>query len=111
MRTTLTGKVDFLNYLSLTKKTKPFYVKAYYKPTDISIADYKKLSILELSFDNYNKLDVLHNKFTTELFLGDINLGGHGAKCRIVKIKLADLLEKPKSILDWYANYAEKIWL
>lgn len=82
-------------------------------PYDVSVADYLALDRLELRFRHYaqNPLVLQFSQETHELFLGDMNEGGHAVRCRLVKVTREDILHNSREMLTWLENRAEKMWL
>lgn len=81
-------------------------------PFDISIKDFLKLEWIILSFGNYsdNKVALKFSKTTNELFIGDMNDGGHVPKCRIIKILRKDIYNSSEKLIEWTKNRSYKMW-
>lgn len=81
-------------------------------PFDIGINDFLKLEWIILSFGNYsdNKVALKFSKTTNELFIGDMNDGGHVPKCRIIKILRKDIYNSSEKLIEWTKNRSYNMW-
>jgi len=105
------NKTDFIDYLAQNNETGQAYLDLIIgKPYDISPNEFTKLESFTITFDNFDKFYILRHKLTNELFLGDMNLGGHGARCRIIKVERDDFFNKSAELIIWYDNWSSKIW-
>lgn len=106
------NKQAFIDYLEdLPEKGNAYPDLQYDVPYDISPKEFIKLNTGTISFDGYDKFYLLFHPDTNEVFLGDMNLGGHGAMCRIVKIHREDLFTKQSLLKEWYEDYSRKMWM
>lgn len=76
----------------------------------VNFQEWDKFDKLQLSFDPYDRLFLLVHPDTKRLYLGDVNLGGHLPRARIVEISRSDLIERPNYIKSWYLSHSEKFW-
>ncbi len=77
---------------------------------DISPSEFNKLVKFTISFGEYDKFWMMYHPKTNEFFLGDMNNGGHGARCRIIKVERAEILTNPSHMNKWYENRGWEIW-
>lgn len=82
-------------------------------PFDIKIKDFQELEWIIISFGEYseNKITLKFSKKTNELFIADMNDGGHVPKCRIIKFCRKDIYEKSLKLIEWTENRSYKMWL
>lgn len=106
------NKDKFTEFLEANRETsKAFPTLTMNKPFDLSPREFDSLKKITLSFESYEKFWLMYHNTTKELFLGDINTGGHGAQWRIVKIYRSQILTNQKEMHNWYENWAYKMWL
>lgn len=79
-------------------------------PYDIPFTEFKLLEKVTITFNNYREFYLFKHPITNEIFLGDLNLGGHVARCRLIKITRSSIFEQPNDLLEWYENYSKKMW-
>jgi hypothetical protein len=82
-------------------------------PFDLSVNDFLNLEWLILSFGYYsnNKVALKFERTTNELFIGDMNNGGHTTKCRIIKIRREDIYDSSEKLIEWTKNHCFKMWM
>ncbi|WP_020537984.1 hypothetical protein [Lewinella cohaerens] len=75
-----------------------------------SIDEWKSYDQFMLNFGEYDQLFLLIEPITRRLFLGDVNLGGHFPRARIVEISRSDLFDKPSYVKSWYMDFSKRFW-
>lgn len=104
---------DFLDFLATYPETGQLFPDMTLNtPYDIRVKAFLALDWLVLCFGQYaqNPLQLKFSKQTHELFIVDMNEGGHVVRCRLVKISRDDILENSNDMLAWVENHAWKMW-
>jgi len=85
----------------------------FYIPIDLSIKAFMDLQWVEVSFEPYdqNSLFLKFSSKTNELFIGDMNDGGHVPRCRVMRIPRQDIYSNSDKLIYWTENRAYKLWL
>lgn len=99
---------DHLN--NLPEKGSAYPDIVYDELYDVSPGELIKLNRCKISFEEYDQFLVFVHPDTNEVFLGDMNDGGHAVRCRLIKIHREDLFTKQASMNQWYENRAWKMW-
>ncbi len=104
-------KKEFIEYLAQNEESgQAFKDQAINQPYDISPNEFSELDSLTITFDTFDKFYILRHLLTNEIFLGDMNIGGHAARSRIIKVNRDDFFSQPEKLKKWYNNYSFKIW-
>jgi hypothetical protein len=107
----ITGKQAFIEFLNDHPEKGVAYPDIVYNTVyDISINAFIKLPYLKISFEEYEQFLLVMHPDTNELFLGDMNDGGHATRCRIIKIHRDDLFTKQAGLKKWHDNRAWEMW-
>jgi hypothetical protein len=107
----ISNKQEFIEYLENHPEKGLAYPNIqYHKLHDISPNEFIKLKSWTISFDQYDKFLLLIHPDTDEIFLGDMNDGGHAVVCRIIKIHREDFFTKQSELKKWYDKRAWKMW-
>lgn len=80
------------------------------KPYDLGFKDFDNLQRIYITFDKYENFCLFFHPETKELLLGDVNTGGHAARCRVVKIERDTIFSSPDSVKKWYDRWAWEMW-
>lgn len=81
-------------------------------PYNFPIKGFLQMEWLALSFESYRD-QIINVKFspkTGEIFIADMNNGGHAAQCRILKPYRDTFFTYPGEMISWTTNRAYKLW-
>jgi hypothetical protein len=83
---------------------------ALYQPLDVGNVEYFNLEQIILNFEPFKQFYLLRHPINNHLYLGDVNLGGHGGRFRIMRIRREDLFTNLVELNSWYDNFLERMW-
>jgi len=100
-----TDKQEFIEFLDSHPKKGDAYPDLQYDiPQRVHPDDYFRLNTCTISFDGYNKFRLGMHPETNELFLADMNDGGHATLFGIIKIHREDIFTRQSWMKEWYDN-------
>ena len=84
----------------------------YDVPYDYNINEFLKLEWMILSFEQFenDQVSVKYSESTGEIFLADMNDGGHVPRCRLVKVNRSKFYNDQAEIIEWNINRGSKFW-
>lgn len=84
----------------------------YDKPYDYGINDFLKLEWIILSFGSFKneRVCIKYSETTGEIFLADMNDGGHATRCRLVKVERRKFYNNQEELIVWTVNRGAEFW-
>lgn len=111
-RTIFVDEQEFRCFLESHPEADHYFTSynTHYQLLDVRDVEYFNLEQILLDFKPFKQFYLLRNPLDNHLYLGDINLGGHGARFRIMRIRREDLFTNLEELNSWYDNFSEKMW-